>query len=93
MFGGSWGSTLALLYAQHHTDRVIGLVLRGIFTARKKEADWLYRGGAALFSPRAYDDFIAPVKASSAALGQPTVDVIAWYYARKRLVAAACVRE
>jgi pimeloyl-ACP methyl ester carboxylesterase len=42
VFGGSWGSTLALAYAQKHPDVVLSLVLRGIFTLRKKELDWFY---------------------------------------------------
>jgi pimeloyl-ACP methyl ester carboxylesterase len=42
VFGGSWGSTLALAYAQKHPDAVLSLVLRGIFTLRKKELDWFY---------------------------------------------------
>lgn len=43
VFGGSWGSTLSLAYAQKHTDRVLGLVLRGIFTLRREELLWFYR--------------------------------------------------
>ncbi|MEU0539967.1 prolyl aminopeptidase [Nocardia sp. NPDC005978] len=44
LYGGSWGSTLILAYAQRHPDRVIGIVLIGVFTARQREIDWLYRG-------------------------------------------------
>ncbi|MCI37824.1 proline iminopeptidase-like protein, partial [Trifolium medium] len=47
VFGGSWGSTLALAYSQTHPDKVTGMVLRGIFLLRKKEIDWFYEGGAA----------------------------------------------
>ena len=43
VFGGSWGSTLSLAYAQKHTDRVLGLILRGIFTLRRQELLWFYR--------------------------------------------------
>ena len=46
VFGGSWGSTLALVYAIEHPDRVKQLVLRGIFMGRKSEIDWLYCKGA-----------------------------------------------
>ncbi|CAI0376485.1 unnamed protein product [Linum tenue] len=51
VFGGSWGSTLALTYSQSHPDKVTGLVLRGIFLLRKKEIDWFYEGGAAAIFP------------------------------------------
>ncbi len=61
VFGGSWGSTLALAYAQRHVERVSELVLRGVFTARRGETDWLYRGGAARFFPERWADFLAPV--------------------------------
>ncbi|MFS7979353.1 putative prolyl aminopeptidase [Helianthus anomalus] len=44
VFGGSWGSTLALAYSQTHPDKVTGIVLRGIFLLRKKEIDWFYEG-------------------------------------------------
>lgn len=62
VFGGSWGSTLALVYAQAHPDRVKALVLRGIFLCRKKEIDWFYElGGASKIYPDYWQDFIAPV--------------------------------
>ncbi|MQL73118.1 hypothetical protein Taro_005472 [Colocasia esculenta] len=51
VFGGSWGSTLALAYSQAHPDKVTGIVLRGIFLLRKKEVDWFYEGGAAAIFP------------------------------------------
>ena len=60
-FGGSWGSTLALAYAQTHPDRVTELVLRGIFTFRQSELDWLYRQGASEIFPDKWDEFIAPI--------------------------------
>ena len=51
LFGGSWGATLALAHAQAHPDRVRGLVLRGVFLARRTELDWFYGGGAGRFFP------------------------------------------
>ncbi len=61
VFGGSWGSTLALLYAQAHADRVTELVLRGVFTMTKGELDWFYGGGASRFYPDAWQAFIEPI--------------------------------
>ena len=61
VFGGSWGSTLALLYAQSHPKHVTELVLRGVFTMTQSELDWFYRGGAARFFPKAWADFIEPI--------------------------------
>jgi proline iminopeptidase len=59
--GGSWGSTLALAYAEKHSDRVTELILRGIFTLRPVELDWFYEGGAAAVYPDLWESFIAPV--------------------------------
>jgi proline iminopeptidase len=62
VFGGSWGSTLALAYAQKHPDRTTGLILRGVFTFRPYEVDWLYRpGGASQIFPDKWDAFLAPI--------------------------------
>jgi len=61
VFGGSWGSTLALLYAQTYPDRVDSLVLRGIFTMTRAELSWFYGGGAARFFPEAWADFVEPI--------------------------------
>lgn len=61
VFGGSWGSALALAYAETHPDRVRELVLRGIFTLRKAELDWFYEGGAAAVFPDLWEHFLAPV--------------------------------
>jgi len=61
VFGGSWGSTLALAYAQTHPDRVSELVLRGIFTIRQQEIDWYYQHGASLIYPDKWDRFLAPI--------------------------------
>ncbi len=61
VFGGSWGSTLALVYAQAQPENVLALVLRGIFLCRKKEIDWFYQLGASKIYPDYWQDFIAPV--------------------------------
>ncbi|WP_224247320.1 prolyl aminopeptidase [Hyalangium gracile] len=61
VFGGSWGSTLALAYAQKHPERVTELVLRGIFLTRQQELLWFYQYGAHLFFPDAWEEFLAPI--------------------------------
>jgi proline iminopeptidase len=61
VFGGSWGSTLALAYAQKHPDRVTELVLRGIFLLRKLEIDWFYQRGASYLFPDAWEEYLAPI--------------------------------
>lgn len=61
VFGGSWGSTLGLAYAQKHPDRVKALVLRGIFLLRKREIDWFYQEGANRIFPDAWEGFLAPI--------------------------------
>jgi proline iminopeptidase len=61
IFGGSWGSTLALTYAETHVERVRGLILRGIFLARKQDVDWFYQQGASRVFPEYWQDFIQPV--------------------------------
>lgn len=58
VFGGSWGSTLALAYAQTHPHSVTELILRGIFLLRKKEIDWLYQSGADSLFPDAWEYYI-----------------------------------
>jgi proline iminopeptidase len=58
VFGGSWGSTLALLYAQTHPEAVGSLILRGIFTVRQVELDWFFKGGISEFFPQQYDAFM-----------------------------------
>ena len=59
VFGGSWGSTLALAYAQTHPELVISLILRGIFLMRQRELDWFYRDGASWLFPDAFKAFMA----------------------------------
>lgn len=74
LFGGSWGATLALAYAQTHPERVTEIILRGVFTLRSLELNWLYGGGAAHLFPDAWARFVAPVPA-----GERT-DMVAAYH-------------
>jgi proline iminopeptidase len=57
VFGGSWGSTLSLLYAETHPDRVKGLILRGIFLCRKREIGWFYQDGASFIYPDVWESY------------------------------------
>ena len=59
--GGSWGSTLALAYAETHPERVTGLVVRGIFTVRRSEIEWFYQRGADALFPDVWDTYVAPI--------------------------------
>jgi proline iminopeptidase len=61
VFGGSWGSTLALSYAQAHPAHVSELVLRGIFLLRRAEIDWFYQAGASRLFPDRWQDFLKPI--------------------------------
>jgi proline iminopeptidase len=61
VFGGSWGSTLALAYAETHPERVSELVLRGIYLLTKAEMDWYYQFGVSELFPEKYEAFIAPI--------------------------------
>lgn len=61
LFGGSWGSTLALAYAQKHPDRVTEMILRGIFLLRASELRWFYQDGANAIFPEAWEAFLAPI--------------------------------
>ena len=79
VFGGSWGSTLALAYAEAHPQRVLGLVLRGIFLGRAQEIDWFMHGMRFLF-PEAWDAFSGFLPAAERG------DLLAAYY--RRLTAA-----
>jgi proline iminopeptidase len=58
VFGGSWGATLSLIYAQTHPDRASHLVLRGVFLMTQRELDWFYGGGAGVFWPETWEKFI-----------------------------------
>jgi proline iminopeptidase len=61
VFGGSWGSTLALAYAESHPDHVSALVLRGIFMLRPHELRWFYQEGASFVFPDVWETFLAPI--------------------------------
>ncbi len=63
LFGGSWGSTLSLVYAQAHPERVLGMVLRGVFLCRRQDIDWFYQYGASQIFPEYWEDFVAPIPA------------------------------
>ncbi|KNE72448.1 prolyl aminopeptidase [Allomyces macrogynus ATCC 38327] len=77
VFGGSWGSTLALAYAQQFPDRVKAMILRGIFTVRRSELEWLYeKGGAEHIYPDAWDNYVAPIPENE------RNDLIGAYYKR-----------
>jgi proline iminopeptidase len=76
VFGGSWGSTLALAYAQSHPQRVTALVLRGIFMLRRWELEWFYQEGASRLFPDAWEQYLAPIPAVERA------DLISAYHRR-----------
>lgn len=76
VFGGSWGSTLALTYAIRHPDRVRGLVLRGIFLGLQHEFDWLYVNGASQIYPELWERYINFLPEAERS------DIVAAYYRR-----------
>lgn len=76
VFGGSWGSTLALAYAQRHTERVSALVVRGIFTLRRQEVQWYYQEGASRIFPDLWEAFLAPIPPAE------RHDLVAAYHSR-----------
>ncbi|XOV87076.1 MAG: prolyl aminopeptidase [Pseudomonadota bacterium] len=61
LFGGGWGATLALVYAETHPDRTLGIICRGVFLGRQQDVDWIYRDGASRFFPDHWEDFVAPI--------------------------------
>jgi len=85
VFGGSWGSTLALAYAETHPGRVTGLVLRGIFLVRPQEIRWFYQEGASAIFPDAWEAFLEPIPAAE------RHDLVRAYY-RRLTSADAAVR-
>lgn len=76
VFGGSWGSTLALAYAQNHPGKVTELVLRGIFTLRRSELLWFYQEGASWLFPDAWEHYLEPIPENE------RDDLITAYYKR-----------
>lgn len=75
IFGGSWGSTLALAYGETHPEQCLGLILRGIFLCRKTEIDWFLYGLRIIF-PEAWRQFVAPLPENERS------DILAAYYQR-----------
>jgi proline iminopeptidase len=76
VFGGSWGSTLALAYAETHPDRVRELVLRGIFLCRPKEIQWFYQDGASAIFPDVWEEYLKVIPEKERA------DMVSAYYRR-----------
>ncbi|MFG2057211.1 prolyl aminopeptidase [Micromonospora sp. NPDC048930] len=76
VFGGSWGVTLGLAYAQTHPARVTGLILRGVLLLRRSERDWFYQGGLRHLQPEEWDRFVAPIPEAE------RDDVLAAYHRR-----------
>jgi proline iminopeptidase len=76
VFGGSWGSTLALAYAETYLERVTELVLRGIFTLRRRELEWFYQEGCSWIFPDAFEDFARRIPQAERG------DMIAAFYRR-----------
>ncbi|HZF25673.1 MAG TPA: prolyl aminopeptidase, partial [Steroidobacteraceae bacterium] len=76
VFGGSWGSTLALAYAQTHPQRITELVLRGIFLLRRKEIQWFYQDGASALYPEPWEQYLGVIPPAERS------DLVAAYYRR-----------
>lgn len=76
VFGGSWGSSLALAYAGRHPERVLGLVLRGVFLCRDRDIQWFYQAGAGEIFPEAWEQFIRPIP------DPERIDMLAAYHKR-----------
>ena len=76
LLGGSWGSTLSLAYAQAHPGRVSELILRGIFTLRRRELEWFYQEGTSWMFPDVFEAYLAPIPE------EQRDDMIAAYYKR-----------
>ena len=64
IYGGSWGSTLALLYAEHNPEKILSLVLRGVFLCRKNDIQWFYQHGASEIYPHYWENYISIVDPS-----------------------------
>jgi proline iminopeptidase len=76
VFGGSWGSTLALAYSQTHPASCLGLILRGIFMLRQQEIQWFYQQGASNIYPDAWEEYLKPIPVAE------REDLLTAYYRR-----------
>ena len=76
VFGGSWGSTLALAYAETHPERVTELILRGIFLLRRQEIEWFYQRGASILYPDAWEAYLSHIPEAERG------DLLTAYYSR-----------
>ena len=76
VFGGSWGSTLGLVYAETHPEHVLGLILRGIFLCRPRDIHWFYQEGASFLLPDHWEDYLAPIPEAERG------DLVSAYYRR-----------
>ena len=76
VFGGSWGSTLALAYSERHPDRVTEIILRGIFLLRRQEIDWFYQRGASALYPDAWEAYLGHIPEAERG------DMLSAYYRR-----------
>jgi proline iminopeptidase len=76
VFGGSWGSTLGLVYAETHPERVLGLILRGIFLCRPRDIHWFYQEGASYLLPERWEEYLAPIPEAERG------DLVSAYYRR-----------
>lgn len=76
LFGGSWGSTLGLAYAETHPERVLGLILRGIFLCRPHEIRWFYQEGASRLFPDYWEAYLEPIPEAERS------DLVRAYYSR-----------
>jgi len=76
LFGGSWGSTLSLIYAQTYPEKVLGMILRGIFLCREEDIQWFYQDGACHVFPDYWQDYLAPIPVAERS------DLLSAYYQR-----------
>lgn len=76
VFGGSWGSALGLAYAQRHPERVLGLIVRGVFLCRPQDVAWFYQRGAGRIFPDYWQEFLTPIPSHE------HDDLVAAYYSR-----------
>lgn len=76
LFGGSWGSTLSVLYAETHPENVLGMILRGIFLCRDEDIRWFYQEGASRIFPDYWQEFLVPIPEAE------RDDLLGAYYSR-----------